>query len=169
MRNKTYNRLLYKKIYLYSIGDYITYISKNRNIKFQMDIFRNNIIDVQILHNDLNYKNSLITSDKKKIILIISLTEHLSDRSDCLERFRKSHLYENFIPLNDEKLKNRYILEINKNWDDLFDVTTEILYNIYNYSEKDTYSVRFFEFVDRKSYLVNNTYVSWFDYFFNRK
>lgn len=67
MRNKTYNRLLYKKIYLYSIGDYITYISKNRNIKFQMDIFRNNIIDVQILHNDLNYKNSLITSDKKKL------------------------------------------------------------------------------------------------------
>lgn len=48
--------LLKKKIYLYSTGDYVTYLSKNKNVDFQMDIFRNNITDLQIIYNKVEYR-----------------------------------------------------------------------------------------------------------------
>lgn len=48
--------LLKKKIYLYSTGDYVTYLSKNKNVDFQMDIFRNNITDLQIINNKVEYR-----------------------------------------------------------------------------------------------------------------
>lgn len=158
-----------KKISLLSTGDYVTYLNYNKVDKFQMDIFRNDITDLQVIYNDMEYGIYNLKFNKKKINLILSFTEDLKERERCFENFKKSSLFDKSIFFEDIEFKNRYIVEIDKNWDVLYETMFFILYRIYEYSEKDYYSVRFIDFTSGNANLINHTFVSWYDYYFRRK
>lgn len=44
-----------------------------------MDVFRNDITDLQVIYNDMDYGISNLKFNKKKINLILSFTEDLKE------------------------------------------------------------------------------------------
>ncbi len=160
--------LLKKKIPLFSTGDYVTYLNYNRVEMFQMDIFRNNITDLQIIYNNMDYGNSNLDFKSNKIIFVLSFSKELKSCNRCFENFKSSTFFKETILLEDLNFKDRYIIKIDKNWDMLYKTISMILYDIYEYSEKDFYSVRFLDFTNGKPILIKYTHVSWYDYLFKR-
>ena len=159
---------LKKRIPLLSTGDYVTYLNYNKVDRFQMDIFRNNVTDLQIIYNDMDYGNTFLKFDANKIKLILSFTEDLKDWERCFDNFKNSQLFDKSINIDSIDFKNRYVIEIGKDWDTLYKEISDILYEIYEYSEKDSYSVRFLDFTKEKANLIKYTFVGWYDYFFKR-
>jgi hypothetical protein len=154
------NSFFKKKIPLLSTGDYVTYLNYNKVDKFQMDIFRNNITDLQVIYNDMDYGISVLKFKENKINLILSFTEDLKEHERSFGNFKKSSLFDKSFFFEDLEFKNRYTIEIDKNWDILYKTLWHILYEIYEYSEKDFYSVRFLNFSSGKANLINYTFVS---------
>ena len=85
LKNKTNEKLTKKKIPLFSTGDYVTYLNYNRVEMFQMDIFRNNITDLQIIYNNMDYGNSNLDFKSNKIIFVLSFSKELKSCRDVLK------------------------------------------------------------------------------------
>lgn len=129
-----------------------------------MDIFRNNITDLQVIYNDMDYGVSALKFNPNKLTLVLSFTKDLKNSDSCLKKFKDSLFFENSLHSDDLNFKDRYIIEIDKDWDKLYETISFILYEIYEYSKKDYYSIRLLDFSYGRAKLVNHTFVSWFDY-----
>src|SRR5690606_20159822 len=154
-------------VWLYSIGDYVTTLSRCGEKKFHMDVLRNDWVDVTVIHNDLEYEFPELKYDFNEINIVLLFRKNLPNRENCLANFIKSKVHQNnkstFFIAKD--LHERYIVTIKKDWDLLYKTLYEILYEVYEYSERDTYCVKFIDYNEHKPKIINHVYISWSEYF----
>lgn len=81
-----------------------------------MDLYRNNISDLQIIYNDLDYVSCISKFNNNKIKLIWSFIENLKNCEQSFKNFKNSLLFDESINVKSLDFKNRYIIEIYKEW-----------------------------------------------------
>lgn len=162
-----FKNLFQKKIYLSSIGDYLTFYDSDTSIHFQMNIQRKGLVDIQVLNYEFKNQNSKL-DNSNDFVVVLSFTKHLTNRDDCFERFKNSAIYRDSIFLDDEILDDRWVYRVEKNTGKLFNSLEYITTEIYEYEDGEPYNVVFHSIDGEKYNLLNHTYVSLQDYYSNK-
>lgn len=159
-----------KKIRLKTINDYIEFLSiVDNKFEFNMNIIRDGLYEIQTVRDSFLREGGLLNTNEDEIaIMLLIYTRCLEDRDALVKRFEDSHIYQKANKLDEKKLKDRYVLKINKDWNLLRETLNHITYDIYKYESNEVYKVEFFKIENNQSHIISGIKINYIDYFFNR-
>jgi hypothetical protein len=141
---------IFRKKQLKSIGHYVEYLDDYPDAKFEMSIFRDDIVDLQIARQGFYKKYNNSFSDDKGYAILIAFT-YQQNLAKCFEKFKASKLFETSRPLGLQKKNDRYIIGIERDHQKLFETIKFISEDIYGYDLSTDYQVSFYV-IDEEGY-----------------
>jgi hypothetical protein len=136
--------MLYKKVPLVNISDYLEFLAQNPEMNFQIDILRNDYVDIQIFGHNLESDIPEI-QNREDYVIMAYFNKNILDREKSKSRFINSQLYRDFEILQKPKDSERYYTRINKDINELHRILATLINEVYKYSKNDWYNVRFIE------------------------
>ena len=146
--------MIYKKIPLRNISDYLTYIKNHYSGNFQFDILINNIVFIQVLGHQLKSDTPELQVNNDYVILAY-FPDIIREKDKAEMRLRSTTKYNFAIIPGEEKYANYYI-RISKNVFQLHSLLKFLIEEVYQLNGRELYSVNFYKIESKlKIELVN--------------
>lgn len=138
--------MLYKKVPLVNISDYLTFIKLNPEIKFQFDIIRKNAVDIQVFGHELKSDTSELQNHNDYIVLAY-FDDKISRSMQSKRRLIDSSNKIQFKELKEKGGSSNYFIRIDKDLQKLHKILKFLIDEIYEYKKTEFYSVNFYEII----------------------
>ena len=121
-----------------SIEEYLDFLVQKPKINFQIDIIRNDLVEIQITRQRLlkKFGFNILNPDGFSISLSFDKKNEID-----YQRFLKSNSFENAIHF--EKLGKTYFLLCKNNLKDILNLLNEIQVSVYDYNQDTIYGFKY--------------------------
>jgi len=147
--------MIYKKIPLINISDYLTYIKNYYKGDFQFDIIRNGIVLIQVLGHQLKSDTPEIQVRNDYVILTY-FPKGISNSKKAEERLKLSTKSKEFKLISDKYKYKDYYIRINKNVKELHKILKFLIEEIYKLESNQFYSVNFYKIKSENEFEIVN-------------
>lgn len=146
--------MIYKKIPLCNISDYLTYIKNHYSGDFQFDVLRNSIVLFQVLGHQLKSDTPELQV-RNDYVIVVYFPDILRDKKEAEMRLRTSTKYNFAILPGFEKYHNNFI-RIPKDVFQLHTLLKFLMDEVYQLNALELYNVNFYKIKsDKEIELVN--------------
>jgi len=147
--------MIYKKIPLVNISDYLTYIKDYYNGDFQFDIVLNGIVIIQVLGHQLKSDTPEIQV-KNDYVILTYFPKSISNSKKAEKRLKLSTKSKEFKIIPDKYNYQDYYIRIDKNVKELHRLLKFLMEEIYKLKSNHFYSVNFYKIKSENEIVLVN-------------
>ncbi|WP_340074233.1 hypothetical protein [Leptobacterium sp. I13] len=120
-----------------TLSEYLQMLVRNPNIKFQIDIYRDNQVDFQITRQRLLKKLNVEVADPKGFGFLLTFNFEKDNNEKNFERFKNSDLYNKSIEI--ELLGRTFVIRCKNDVEEVTTILNKIQTQVYNYNDDTIY------------------------------